>query len=84
MCALVRWGGGGGGEGGFVPTHGGARKDLSAEGTKMSLESRKARDSQICFWYDALRIATADLAVQIWPKSLEGIAFGESLGVSAF
>jgi len=49
----------------------------------MSLESRKARDSHF-FGYDALRIATADLAVQIWPKSLDGIAFGESVGVSAF
>ena len=84
MCALVRWGGGGGGEGGFVPTHGGARKDVSPDGTKMSLESRKARSSQIFFWCDDLRIATADLAVQIPLKSLDGIAFGESLGVSAF
>ena len=49
----------------------------------MSLESRKARSSQILFWYDELRIATADLAVQIAPKSLHGIAFGEPVGVSA-
>ena len=34
---LTRWGGGGGREGGFVPTHGGARKDVSPDGTKMSL-----------------------------------------------
>jgi hypothetical protein len=54
------------------------------KGTKMSLESRKARDSQFFFWYDDLRIATADLAVQISRKSLDGIAFGEPLGVSAF
>jgi hypothetical protein len=50
----------------------------------MSLESRKARSYQIFFCVGELRIATADLAVQIPRKSLDGIAFGESLGVSAF
>ena len=60
------------------------RKDLSPEGIEMSLEVGKIRSSQIFFWCDDLRIATAVLTVQIPPKSLDGIAFGESLGVSAF
>ena len=83
----MHWFDGGEGEGGreasFLLTVE-PRKDVSPDGTKMSLESRKGRSSQIFFWCDDLRIATADLAVQISRKSLDGIAFGESLGVSAF
>ena len=59
------------------------RKDLSPDGTKMSLEVGKIRSSQICFCHGDVRTVRAVLAVQKPPKSTDGIVPSGSYGSKA-
>ena len=53
-------------------------KDLSPDGTKTSLESQIVAGSFICVRYKSYNANRTVLTVQNWPKSTDGIVFGES------